>query len=95
MDQLSNFVAHSSHLAKPMPDGPPSCESGQASPQPSAKRLNPAFGELLMGWPVGHTIAEPRDCGASEMELWRRRLAWQVSCYLGELGSLGGVHENV
>lgn len=28
MDQLSNFVAHSSHLAQPMPDGPPSCESG-------------------------------------------------------------------
>jgi len=28
MDQLSNFVAHSSHLAHPMPDGPPSCERG-------------------------------------------------------------------
>ena len=28
MDQLSNFVAHSSHLAQPTNDGPPSCGSG-------------------------------------------------------------------
>jgi hypothetical protein len=31
-----------------------------------------------MGWPVGHTIAEPRDCGASEMELWRFALQQQL-----------------
>ena len=71
MDQLSNFVAHSSHLAQAIPDGQTSSESGPDSPPPSAKRLNPAFGELLMGWPVGHTIAEPRACGASAMESWR------------------------
>lgn len=71
MGQLSNFVAHSSHLAQPMPDGPPSCESGPASPQPSTKRLNPAFGEWLMGWPVGWTIAEPSASNASETALWR------------------------
>lgn len=82
MDQLSNFVAHSSHLAQPIPDGQTSSESGPDSPQPSQKRLNPAFGELLMGWPVGHTIAEPRDCGASEMELWRLKLAWHLSSCL-------------
>ena len=74
MDQLSNFVAHSSHLAQPIPDGQTSSESGPDSLPPSQKRLNPAFGELLMGWPVGHTIAEPRACGASEMVLWRSRL---------------------
>lgn len=74
MDQLSNFVAHSLHLAQPIPDGQTSSESGPDSLPPSQKRLNPAFGELLMGWPTGHTIAEPRDCGASEMELWRSAL---------------------
>mgnify|MGYP006921322867 CR=1 FL=1 len=84
MDQLSNFVAHSSHLAQPMPDGPPSCESGQDSPPPSAKRLNPAFGEWLMGWPVGWTIAEPRACGASEMASWRSRLQQQLCSFFGE-----------
>lgn len=78
MDQLSNFVAHSSHLAQPMPDGPPSCESGPDSPQPSTKRLNPAFGEWLMGWPIGHTIAEPSASSASEMASWRSALQQQL-----------------
>jgi hypothetical protein len=63
MDQLSNFVAHSSHLAQPMPDGPPSCGSGPDSPQPSTKRLNPAFGEWLMGWPIGS-----HDCRAQRLK---------------------------
>ncbi len=78
MDQLSNFVAHSSHLAQPTPDGPPSCESGPDSPQPSTKRLNPAFGEWLMGWPIGHTIAEPSASSASEMASWRSALQQQL-----------------
>ena len=78
MDQLSNFVAHSSHLAQPMPDGPPSCGSGPDSPQPSTKRLNPAFGEWLMGWPVGWTIAEPSASNASETALWRFALQQQL-----------------
>ena len=82
MDQLSNFVAHSSHQAQPMPDGPPSCESGPASPQPSTKRLNPAFGEWLMGWPVGWTIAEPNASNALETELWRSALQQHLSCLL-------------
>lgn len=84
MDQLSNFVAHSSHLAQPMPDGPPSCGSGPASPQPSTKRLNPAFGEWLMGWPVGWTIAEPSASSASETALWRSALQQQLSCLFNE-----------
>jgi len=84
MDQLSNFVAHSSHLAQPMPDGPPSCESGPASPQPSTKRLNPAFGEWLMGWPVGWTIADPSASSASETALWRSALQQQLSCLFNE-----------
>lgn len=84
MDQLSNFVAHSSHLAQPMPDGPPSCESGPDSPQPSTKRLNPAFGEWLMGWPIGHTIAEPSASSASEMASWRCKLRQRLSCLFAE-----------
>ena len=84
MDQLSNFVAHSSHLAQPMPDGPPSCESGPDSPQPSTKRLNPAFGEWLMGWPIGHTIAEPSASSASETASWRFALQQQLFNLLDE-----------
>jgi hypothetical protein len=80
MDQLSNFVAHSSHLAQPMPDGQSSCESGPDSPQPSTKRLNPAFGEWLMGWPVGWSIAEPSASSASETASWRFALQQQLSC---------------
>ena len=95
MDQLSNFVAHSSHLAQPMPDGQASCASGQTSHQPSAsksgmpprllsRRLNPAFVEILMGWPPGHTIAEPRACGPAEMASWRFALRQQLSCLFNE-----------
>ena len=84
MDQLSNFVAHSSHLAQPMPDGQSSCESGPDSPQPSTKRLNPAFGEWLMGWPIGHTIAEPSASSASEMASWRFALQQQLCNLLDE-----------
>ena len=79
MDQLSNFVAHSSHLAQPTPHGPTSLNDGPAL-RPPSKRLNPAFGEWLMGWPAGHTIAEPSACGPSEMALWRFRLQQQLSC---------------
>lgn len=84
MDQLSNFVAHSSHLAQPMDDGPPSCVSGPDSPQPSTKRLNPAFGEWLMGWPVGWSIAEPSASSASETASWRFALQQQLSCLFNE-----------
>jgi len=84
MDQLSNFVAHSSHLAQPMPDGQSSCESGPDSPQPSTKRLNPAFGEWLMGWPIGHTIAEPSASSASEMASWRCKLRQRLSYLFAE-----------
>lgn len=83
MDQLSNFVAHSSHLAQPTADGQASSESGPDSPQPSAKRLNPAFVEWLMGWPVGHTIAEPHACGAEAMESWRSALQQQLCSLFG------------
>ena len=81
MDQLSNFAAHSSHLAQQTHPGPQSLSDGQSLPQPSTKRLNPAFVEWLMGWPVGHTIAAPRDCAAEEMELWRSKLQSQLCAF--------------
>lgn len=73
--------AHSSHLAQQTHPGPQSLSDGQSLPQPSTKRLNPAFVEWLMGWPVGHTIAEPRDYAAEEMELWRSKLQSQLCAF--------------
>lgn len=55
-----------------------------ASPQPSTKRLNPAFGEWLMGWPVGWTIADPSASSASETALWSSALQQQLSCLFNE-----------
>lgn len=81
---LTSFIAHSSHLAQPMPDGQSSCESGPDSPQPSTKRLNPAFGEWLMGRPVGWTIADPSASSASEMASWRCKLRQRLSYLFAE-----------
>ena len=84
MDQLSNFVAHSSHQAQPTPPGPTSSPDGHGLPQPSTKRLNPYFTEWLMGWPIGHTIAEPSASSASEMASWRCKLRQRLSCLFAE-----------
>ncbi len=99
MDQLSNFVAHSSHLAQPISDGLDFSESSHGSHQPSAsksnttprllsRRLNPMFGEHLMGWPLDWTSTHvPSASSASETALWRLALAWQLSCCFGEQAS--------
>jgi hypothetical protein len=79
MDQLANFVAYSP-LAQPISDGPESSASGESS----ARRLNPIFGEWLMGWRSQWTKAEPHAFGASETELFRSRLQQQLLCLLGE-----------
>lgn len=83
MDQLSNFVAHSSHLAQPIPNGQESSGSGLSAP----RRLNPIFGEWLMGWPTQWTKAEPSASSALATELWRSQLQQQLSCLLGEQDS--------
>lgn len=80
MDQLANFVAYSP-LAQQISDGPPSSPSTPSSP----RRLNPIFASWLMGWPSTWVIADPRACGASEMELYRCRLQQHLSCLLGDL----------
>lgn len=96
MDQLSNFVAHSSHLAQPILRGETSSPVDPGSPQPSAsknstmprllsRRLNPMFVENLMGWPFDWTSTHERSASsAAETELWRSRLHSHLSCLLGE-----------
>lgn len=91
---LSFVVAHSSHQAQPTPDGPPSSPpspgsalhsvlKGNTTPRLLSKRLNPYFGERLMGWPTGWTSAtEPSALSASETESWRSALQQHLSCLL-------------
>lgn len=96
MDQLSNFVAHSSHLAQPIQRGETSSPVDPGSRQPSAsknsttprllsRRLNPMFVENLMGWPLDWTSTHEHSASsAAETELWRSRLHSHLSCLLGE-----------
>ena len=85
MDQLANFVAHSSHQAQPTSDGPTSSPAPSGSPRPSTKRLNPYFTEWLMGWPAGWTSATERPASsAAEMASYRFRLRQQLSCLFAE-----------
>lgn len=74
MDQLSNFVAHSSHQAQPTQPGQTSSSNTPTSP----RRLNPAFTEWLMGWPTGWTIAAPSASSAAATVLWRCKLQQQL-----------------
>lgn len=84
-EQLNNFVEHrfSSPLAPVMNAGP---ESSPTAPT-SRRRLNPAFGCWLMGWPCWWTNPAITSCARSEMELYRSRLQSQLSSLLGEPGS--------
>lgn len=85
MDQLSNFVAHSSHQAQPTQPGPTSSPNGPGSPQPSTKRLNPYFTEWLMGWPEGWTSATALPASsAAAMASFHCRLRQQLSCLFAE-----------
>ena len=78
MDQLSNFVAHSSLPALQTQPGLESSPSTQNSP----RRLNPVFGEWLMGWPLTWTTAEPSASSASAMVVYRFKLQQHLSCLL-------------
>lgn len=85
MDQLANFVEHSpsSPLAQPTPHGQESLQSAPTSP----RRLNPAFGCWLMGWPVWWTNPAVTSCARSAMESYRSRLDSHLSSLLAERGS--------
>jgi len=88
MDQLANFVAYTPlDYLRPDPqtqDGPASLTELHGSPPPSTRRLNPYFTEWLMGWPIGHTIAEPSASSASEMASWRCKLRQRLSYLFAE-----------
>jgi len=61
---------------------------GNTTPRLLSKRLNPYFGERLMGWPTGWTSATaPSASSASETELWRYALQQHLSCLLVGLDS--------
>ena len=91
MDQLANFVAYSP-LAQATRDGETSSPDdpgtallsvlkGRETPRLLSKRLNPYFGEWLMGWPLDLTSAtEPNASSALEMELFRSKLRQQLLC---------------
>jgi hypothetical protein len=78
----TGVFSHSSRLDRPTLNGPASSQLPPTSPQ----RLNPLFGEWLMGWPSQWTKAEPSASSASATALWRRRLASHLSCLLDEQG---------
>ena len=80
MDQLSNFVAHSLHLAQPIPDGQESSPDGPGSP----RRLNPAFGCWLMGLPCWWTNPGLTSFARSETDAYRSRLQQHLSCLFDE-----------
>lgn len=96
MDQLSNFVSHSSHLAQQIQRGETSSPVDPGSRQHSAsknsttprllsRRLNPMFVENLMGWPLDWTSTHEHSASsAAETESWRSRLHSHLSCLLGE-----------
>ena len=62
-------------------DGSESSESGQTSPQPSPKRLNPSFVEWIMGVPIGWTnLTECNDYERWEtasFQLWQQSFSGQ------------------
>lgn len=87
-----------SHPAPQTQDGPQSSTpphgsalhsvlKGSTTPRLLSKRLNPYFGERLMGWPTGWTSATaPHASSASETELWRSKLQQHLSCLLNGQG---------
>ncbi len=95
---LPAFIEHSASSlpALQMTDGPmssgplpgslpPSASSKSTTPRLLSKRLNPYFGEWLMGWRLGWTSATVHlASSASETELFRSALQQRLSCLLGE-----------
>lgn len=81
-EQLPNFVEHHFSLpqAQPIPNGQESSPAGPGSP----RRLNPAFGCWLMGWPCWWTNPGVTNCAKSAMESYRSRLGLRLSFLLDE-----------
>jgi hypothetical protein len=77
---LSFMAAHSSLPALSPPNGPQSSIDTPSLP----RRLNPLFGENLMGWPSQWTKAEPSASSASATVLWRSALRSHLSNLLND-----------
>lgn len=84
-EQLQNFVAHRFSLPpdQATPDGATSSSDGPTSPQ----RLNPIFGEWLMGWRLGWTNPAPHASSASATVLYRLTLQQHLSFFFDVQGS--------
>ncbi|MDA8444793.1 hypothetical protein [Paracidovorax valerianellae] len=81
-EQLPNFVEHHfSHPVLSTLDGRPLSPTARTLP----RRLNPAFGCWLMGWPIWWTNPALTNCVRSEMELYRCRLQLHLSNLCGVL----------
>jgi hypothetical protein len=77
---LSFMAAHSLLPALSPPNGPQSSIDTPSLP----RRLNPLFGENLMGWPSQWTKAEPSASSASATVLWRSALRSHLSNLLND-----------
>ncbi len=76
MDQLANFTVH-------FPLAPGISTAGPNTSD-TPRTLNPAFVEVLMGWPAGWTGFASVETAWSP---WLRRMRfelWRLSCAMGE-----------
>lgn len=99
MGQLANFVAFSP-LAQAMKAGEISSPEipgtalrsvlkSKTTPRLLSRRLNPYFGEWLMGWRLGWTSTTVHHVlNASETESWRSALQQHLSYLLDDQESL-------
>ncbi len=78
-EQLPNYVEHhfSLHPVHSTLDGRPLSPTARTL----RRRLNPAFGCWLMGWPIWWTNPGLTNCARSAMESWRFRLQQHLSSY--------------
>lgn len=82
-EQLPNFVEHHfSHQARTTLNGQGLSPTGPTS----RRRLNPAFGCWLMGWPIWWTSPALINCAKSEMESYRFRLQSHLLSLCAEPG---------
>ena len=79
MDQLANFVAHSRPVQSIL-------DGRELSPTTRIlrRRLNPAFGCWLMGWPIWWTSPAVTSSAQSAMESWRCAQRRLLCSLLGE-----------
>lgn len=80
-EQLPNFVEHhfSLHPVLSTLDGGPSSPTARTL----RRRLNPAFGCWLMGWPIWWTNPGLTSCARSATASWRSRLRQELSSCCG------------